>query len=236
MTYVALAEPPKKVTPPPAPRSNRQPTGLEILARIQPKEPEIPVFIDEWITKPKGGYCPTADDFWDGTIYGCRPRDIPPGMEFRSFSGGGGYLTKRRPGGFLRTGLPPHRTANMNKRPRLGDGSLSTSTGALTGLNLPTRLTDPELFIPHASTSKPPPPPPLITTGKTQPLAGSQKNDGAPKKEAPLKKSQTYRTMQEIVMEEAAKKAAEEKERQKQVSMSLVPCCNCPLIRLSLRS
>ena len=223
-TYVALAEPPKKVTPPPVPRSNRQPTGLEILARIEPKQPEIPVFIDEWITKPGWEYCPTEGDFWDGTIYGTRPRDIPPGMEFRSFSGGGGYLAKKRPRAFWNPGPPP-RTTNTSKRPRLGDGSLSASLGASTGLNLPTKLTDPELFIPHASTSKPPPPPPLIT--KTQPHAESQKNDGTPKKEAPLKKSQTYKTMQEIVIEEAAKKAAEEKERQMKVRRSLTPCCSC---------
>ena len=220
MTYVASAEPPKKETPPPVPRSNRQPTGLEILARIQPKEPEIPVFIDEWITKPEWEYCPTADDFWDGKIYGSRPRDIPPGMEFRSFSGGGGYLTKKRPGGFWNTGPPPQRTTSTSKRPRLGDGSLSASVGASTGLNLPAKPTDPELFIPHTSMSKPPPPPPLVTTGKTQPPAESQKN-GAPKKEASLKKSQTYKTMQEIVIEEAAKKAAQEKERQMKVRMSL---------------
>ena len=217
VAYIALAEPPKKATPPPVPRSNRRPTGLEILARIQPKGPEIPVFIDEWITKPKWEYCPSADDFWDGKIYSSRPRDIPPGMEYRSFSGGGGYLAKRRPGGFWNTALPPQRTTSTSKRPRLGDGSLSTSIGASTSLNLPTKPTDLELFIPHISTSKPPPPPPLISTSKTQPLAESQKNDGTPKKEAPLKKSQTYKTMQEIVIEEAAKKAAEEKERQRKV-------------------
>ena len=217
MAYIALAEPPKKATPPPVPRSNRQPTGLEILARIQPKGPEIPVFIDEWITKPKWEYCPSGDDFWDGKIYSSRPRDIPQGMEYRTFSGGGGYLAKRRPGGFWNTGPPPQRTASTSKRPRLGDGSLLASTGVLTSLNLPTKPIDPELFIPHISTSKPPPPPPLISTSKTQPLAESQKNDGAPKKESPLKKSQTYRTMQEIVVEEAARKAAEEKERQRKV-------------------
>ncbi len=214
VTYVALAEPPKKATPPPVPRSNRQPTGLEVLARIQPKEPEIPVFIDEWITKPGWEYCPSGNDFWDGTIYSSRPRDIPPGMEYRSFSGGGGYLAKKRPGGFWNTGPPPRPTS---KRPRLGDGSLSASTGGSMSLSLPTKSTDPGLFIPYTSTSKPPPPPPLISTSKTQPLAESQKNNEAPKKEAPLKKSQTYRTMQEIVIEEAAKKAAEEKERQMKV-------------------
>ena len=211
-----MAEPPKKATPPPVPRSNRQPTGLEILARIQPQETEIPVFIDEWITKPAWGYCPSGDDFWDGNIYGSRPRDIPQGMEYRTFSGGSGYLARKRPGGLWNTGPPPHPTANTSKRPRLEDGGFSASTGAPTSLGLPTKSTDPELFIPHASTSKPPPPP-LISTGKTRPLAGSQKNDETTKKEAPLKKSQTYKTMQEIVIEEAAKKAAEEKERRRKV-------------------
>ena len=219
MTHSAFPEPQKKATPPPAPRSNRQPTGLEILARIQPKETEIPVFIDEWITKPKWEYCPSGDDFWDGNIYSSRPRDIPQGMEYRTFSGGSGYLAKKRPGGFWNTGPPPHPTVSTSKRPRLGDGSLSASTNASTGLGPPTKSTDPELFIPHASASKPPPPPPLSSVGKTRPLAESQKNDEAPKKEAPLKKSQTYKTMQEIVIEEAAKKAAEEKEQRRKVRM-----------------
>ena len=204
-----MAEPQKKVTPPPVPRPNRQPTGLEILARIQPHETEIPVFIDEWITKPKWEYCPSGDDFWDGTIYSSRPRDIPQGMEYRTFSGGGGYLARKRPGGFWNTG-PPHPTASTSKRPRLGDGGLSASTNG---------STDPELFIPHTSTPKPPPPPPLISTSQTRPLAESQKNDEAPKKGVPLKKSQTYKTMQEIVIEEEAKKATEEKERQRKVRM-----------------
>jgi hypothetical protein len=214
MTHYPLAEPRKKATPPPVPRSNRQPTGLEILARIQPKEPEIPVFIDEWITKPKWEYCPSSDDFWDGNVYSSRPRDIPQGMEYRTFSGGSGYLAKKRPGGFWNTGPPPQ-PASTSKRPRLGDGSLSASTNAPTSLGLPTKPTDP---VPHASTSKPPPPP-LISTGKIRPIAESQKNGEAPKKEAPLKKSQTYKTMQEIVIEEAAKKAAEEKERRRKVRM-----------------
>lgn len=234
VTEFALAEPPKKATPPPVPRSNRQPTGLEILARIQPKEPEIPVFIDEWITKPKWQSCPPGDHIWDGKLYSSRPRDIPQGMEYRTLSGGVGYLTKKWPG-FWNTGPPPQPTANTIKRPRLGDGSLSASANASTSLNIPHKSTDPELFIPHASTSKPPPPPPLISAGKTQPGAESQKNDGVPKKEAPPKKSQTYQTMQEIVIEEAAKKAAEEKERRMKVRI-LAPCYQLPTNGLSRRS
>jgi hypothetical protein len=235
VTHFALEEPQKKAAPRPIPRSNRQPTGLEILARIQPKEPEIPVFIDEWITKPKWEYCLPGDDIWDGKFYSSRPRDIPQGMEYRTLSGGRGYLAKKRPGGFWNTGPPPQPTTSASKRPRFGDGALSASASAPTSLSLQPKSTDPELFIPHASTSKPPPPPPLISTGKTQPLAESQKNDAAPK-EAPLKKSQTYKTMQEIVVEEAAKNAAEEKERQMQVRMRHAPCFSCPLIGLSRRS
>ena len=117
-----------------------------------------------------------------------------------------------------------------------GDGRSRAVDAPSMGLNLPTKLTDPKLFIPRESTSKPPPPPPLITNGKTQPLAEGQKIDGAPKKGASLKKSQTFKTMQEIVIEEAAKKAAEEKERQRRVRMSLPPCCSCPLIGLSCRT
>ena len=201
-----MAEPQKKVAPPPAPRT-----------RIQPKEPEIPVFIDEWVTKPKWEYCLPGDDIWDGKIYSSRPRDIPQGMEYRPLSGGRGYLAKKRPGGFWNTGRPPQPTAAASKRPRLGDGGLSASTSALTSLSLPPKTTEPELFIPHVS-SKPPPPPPLISTGGPKPLAERQKNE-APKKDAVLKKSRTYKTMQEIVIEEAAKKAAEEKERQMKVRL-----------------
>ena len=209
----------RKVVPP-APASipvapKRQPTGKEILARIQPKEPEIPVFVDEWITKPKWEYCPPADDIWDGVIYHTRPRDIPEGMEYRTLLGGRGYLAKKRPAGFWNVGPPPQPTASTSKRPRLGDAGLPASTSVSTSLGLPT---DPELFVPRTSTSKPPPPP-LISTGRTKPLAESQKTEEVPKKEAPLKKSQTYKAMQEIVVEEAAKKAAEEKERQMKVRL-----------------
>ena len=206
VTQFALAEPQKKAAPPPAPRP-----------RIQPKEPEIPVFIDEWITKPKWEYCLPGDDIWDGKVYTSRPRDIPEGMEYRSLSGGRGYLGKKRPGGFWNTGRPPQPTASASKRPQLGDGGLSASTSALMSLSLPPKTTDPELFIPHVP-SKPPPPPPLISTGGPKPLAERQKNE-APKKDAVLKKSLTYKTMQEIVIEETAKKAAEEKERQRKVRL-----------------
>jgi len=212
---------PSRSAPAPAPISTetkRQPTGKEILARIQPRETALPVFIDEWITKPKWDYCLPGDDIWDGKIYSSRPRDIPQDMEYRMLSSGSGYLSKKRPGGFWNTGPPPQPTASTSKRPRLGDGSLSANTSGSMGLSLPLKSTGPELFIPHASTPKPPPPP-LVTTGGTKPLAESQRNDEPPKKEPLLKKSQTYKTMQEIVTEEAAKKAAEDKERRMKVRL-----------------
>lgn len=176
------------------------------------------MFVDEWITKPKWEYCLPGDDIWDGKIYSSRPRDIPQGMEYRTLNGGRGYLAKKRPGGFWNTGRPPQPTTNTTKRPRLADGGLSAGTSAPMSLSLPPKSMDPELFIPHVSVSKPPPPPPLISTGGTKRLAESQKNE-IPKKEAVLKKSQTYKTMQEIVIEEAAKTAAEEKERRMKVRL-----------------
>jgi hypothetical protein len=141
-------------------------------------------------------------------------------MEYRTLSGGRGYLAKARPGGFWNTGPPPQPTSNTNKRPRLGDAGLST-TDVLTSASSVSKPIDPELFISRVSMSKPPPPPPRISTSGTKSLAESQKQDETPKKMAPLKKSQTYKTMQEIVTEEAAKRAVEEKERRMKVSLRL---------------
>ena len=200
---------PPPPAPAPVPAQPRRP-----LARTEPKQPKIPVFVDEWITKPKWEYCLPGDDIWDGKFYSSRPRDIPQGMEYRTLTGGRGYLAKIQPGGFWNTGPQPQPTASTSKRPRLGDGGLSASTSAPISL----KSTDPELFTPHVSISKPPPPPPLTSTGGTKPLAESQKNE-ATKKEAVLKKSQTYKTMQEIVIEEAAKRAAEEKEQRMKVRL-----------------
>jgi hypothetical protein len=222
------------VAPKPPPVQKRAPVSTAPRRPpIQPKEIVLPVFIDEWITKPRGG-CLPPDDIWDGTFYNERPRDIPEGMEYRTLNSGRGYLAKKRPGGFF--GLPMDSPAPISsKRSRLGDGGLSTSTStsAPTNPNLPHKSIDSELLIPHASTSKPPPP---LSTGGTKSLAESQKIDESTKKDTLLKTSQTYKTMQVIVAEEAAKNAAEEKEREMKVSQRLAPCFSCPLIDISRRN